>query len=227
MGMITDGFATAFRDYVTAGVPATGEHDPVKSEIRAIGPLIESALGDIGLAGLVTVMYATKAALVADLAHPANSVGLVYADATDANNDLYVKVGAGGSGSWTNTEALHLIVGGLAQPYVDDAEAAAAAAAASAAEISSPVPDLRAWLRAEAYTVTSTIAYNALGRPVSPLNIVWPDGKTGVLTITYNLDGTVSALSATYAGTPARTVAQPTITYSGGVPTDIPAITVS
>lgn len=128
MGNITDAFAGAFRDYVTEGVPASGENEPVKSEIRAIGPLIESALSNIGLGALVDTIYATKAALDADLAHPANSVGLVYADATDANNDLYVKSGASGSGSWANTGALHSIIEGLAQPYVDAAEAAAAAA---------------------------------------------------------------------------------------------------
>ena len=432
MGNITTAIASAFRDFVTDGVAASGVHEPVKSDVRALGPLIEAAIGAAGLGALVGVTKTTKALLEADLAHAAETVALVYADATDANNDLYVKTGASGAGSWTNTGALNLIVEGLFAPHVDaaadSADAAAASAAAAAntvakpiwagklngwpdpffrafdqtaatflgrerwyqsfgpfgpgwtkvknavfdgfalrrtagynqttrsgptiwldelgavpgdtitlyvlvidpaaaggtvycqyqfsqdspfaaiggpvlmqnaagtlagvvadatpkfmraeavvpadatrvqlipynfsgatgfdliavwafkggiatgpawptlpdnyfglrdAEIINPTPDLRAWLRAEAYTVTSTITYNAFGRPVSPLNIVWPDGKTGVLTITYNTDGTVASLSATYAGAPARTVSQPTITYARGVPTNVPAITVS
>lgn len=123
MGVFTDAIAAAFRDFVTAGVPGSGDHEPVKSEIRALGPLIEAMIG-VGL-GTVGVAKTTKDLLDADLAHAANVTALVYADSTDANNDLYVKVGGSGTGSWTNTGALHAIMEGLAQPYVDLAEAAA------------------------------------------------------------------------------------------------------
>lgn len=86
---------------------------------------------------------------------------------------------------------------------------------------------LKDWMRSEAYTITSTLTYNALGRVVSPVNIVWPDGGTGVLTLVYNVDGTVASLSATYVnGAVTKTVAQPTITYAQGLPSVIPAITV-
>jgi hypothetical protein len=123
MGTIADVISAAWRDYVTDGVPASGAHEPVKSEIRDIGPVIESAISAVGLSGLADVAYATRAELDADLDHVADSRGLVYADATDANNDLYVKVGASGAGSWTLTTIIHDIIGGLAQPYVDLAEA--------------------------------------------------------------------------------------------------------
>lgn len=132
MGTIAESFVSVFRDYVTAGVPASGAHEPVKSEIRAIGPVIESAIGTIGLAALVDVVKATRADLNADLAHAAATVALVYADATDANNDLYTKVGGSGSGSWTLTSILHDIVAGAAAPAVAEAEAAAASARTSA-----------------------------------------------------------------------------------------------
>ena len=144
MAAITTTFANVWRDFVTAGVTASGLHEPVKAEIRAIGPLIEAAIGTVGIGALVDVVYATRAALNANLVPAANSVGLVYADPTDANNDLYVKVGGSGVGSWTLTSALHDIVEGLAQeiiaeviaatvePLVDDAQAAAVSAAASA-----------------------------------------------------------------------------------------------
>lgn len=128
MGAVKDQIDYAMRDHNTDGVAASGIHDVVKSDVRAIGPLIETALANIGLGSMLSVAYATKAELDADLAHDADSVGLVYSDGTDANNDLYVKTGASGAGAWTNSGALHDIIGGLAQPYVDAAEAAGAAA---------------------------------------------------------------------------------------------------
>ena len=47
--------------------------------------------------------YATKAALDADLAHPAGTVALVGNDPVLANNGTYIKSGDSGSGSWTQT----------------------------------------------------------------------------------------------------------------------------
>jgi hypothetical protein len=43
---------------------------------------------------------ASKSALIADLAHTAGSVAVVYDDTSSANNGLYIKSGASGSGSW-------------------------------------------------------------------------------------------------------------------------------
>jgi hypothetical protein len=106
MGNIASQFATAFRDFVTDGVASSGPHEVVKGEVRAIGPLIEAALGAVSL-GSVDVIKDTRANLNSDLAYAADSVGLVYGDATGANNDLYIKVGASGSGSWTLTTILH------------------------------------------------------------------------------------------------------------------------
>lgn len=110
MGAITDGLAEAFRDFATAELPASGAHEPIKSEIRAIGPIIESAIANVGLAALVDVVKDTRANLNADLAHLANTIALVYADGTDANNDLYIKVGGSGSGSWTLTSIFHDVI---------------------------------------------------------------------------------------------------------------------
>ncbi|WP_447724647.1 hypothetical protein [Sphingomonas koreensis] len=140
MGAITDAIATAFRDFVTAGIPASGPNHVWKSEARAIGPVIERMIG-VGL-GTVSVVKTTRTLLDADLAHGANTTALVYADATDANNDLYIKVGGSGSGGWTNTEALHTIMEGLGQPYVDLAQAAATAAANSAYRVSPMYPGI-------------------------------------------------------------------------------------
>lgn len=113
MGTITDSIAAAFRDFVSDGVPSSGLHEPIKADIRALGPLIETAIGNAGLGALVSVTKTTKALLDADLAHAADTVALVYADATDANNDLYVKTGASGAGAWTLTSVLHAAVAAL------------------------------------------------------------------------------------------------------------------
>lgn len=131
MGEIKDKYASVFRDFSTDGVESSGDHEPVKSEIREIGPMLETAIGNAALGALVDVVYATRAELDADLAHAAETVALVYADATETNNDLYIKSGASGSGSWTLTSALHDIIGTLSQPYVDNAQAAQAAAEAA------------------------------------------------------------------------------------------------
>jgi len=134
MGTIADIFESVWRDYVTEGVPSSGENLPNKAEIRPIGALIEQALASSVL-GAVDVAYATRAALDADLAHAAGATALVYADATDANNDLYVKTGAAGAGSWTLTSAFHNAIALLAQPYVDDAATEANRAEAAATSI--------------------------------------------------------------------------------------------
>lgn len=94
-------------------------------------------------------------------------------------------------------------------------------------ELADPTNNLRNWMRSEAYTITSTITRRN-GLVVTPVNIVWPDGATGVLTIVYNISGTVASMSATHVkGGVTRTVSQPTITYVNDVASVIPAITVS
>lgn len=105
MGDIADNFAETFRDYATAGVASTGPHEPSKAAIRALGPSIERSLG--AQLGAVSVVKTTQALLNADLAHDADTLALVYADADEAKIDLYVKTGASGAGAWTNTGALH------------------------------------------------------------------------------------------------------------------------
>src|SRR6478609_9513985 len=101
MGAITDAFRSAFRAFVTDGVPASGANEPSKTEIQGIGPTIEEALATINQAQNIAVSYATRAALYADLAHAANSLGLVYNDSDHAKSGYYVKVGSSGSGSWS------------------------------------------------------------------------------------------------------------------------------
>lgn len=152
MGAITDEFVEAFRDFVTDGVASSGLHEPTKAEIRALGALIEAGIANAGLGALVDVVYATKAELDADLAHAANSVGLVYGDATDANNDLYVKAGASGAGAWTQTSIMHDVIEVLAQPYAGAAAASAAEADATSDAFTAATQAKRDLNRAVGYT---------------------------------------------------------------------------
>lgn len=87
--------AEIWRDYETDGVPSSGTHKPVKRDAKLWGLMLESMLAQLGLG------YATKAALDADLLHSANTLAMVYNDATAANNGVYVKSGASGSGAWS------------------------------------------------------------------------------------------------------------------------------
>jgi hypothetical protein len=90
--------AEVFRDNVTAGVPSSGIHEPKKSEIRTLLSDYERTL-DAALEGAALV-FVSKAALDARLDHPANTSAWVVGDAAVANNGIYAKVGASGTGSW-------------------------------------------------------------------------------------------------------------------------------
>lgn len=91
--------AEVWRDYVTDGVPPSGEYNPKKSEIRSWGSSLELMLNAGGLGG--AVWKATKALLTSDLAHAPDTLAVVYEDATSANNGLYIKNGVSGAGSWS------------------------------------------------------------------------------------------------------------------------------
>ena len=98
--------AEVFRDYEVDGVPASGPHQPNKRDIRQTLGMLESMLSQLGLG------YATLALLNADLAHDAHTLASVYDDPTPANNGIYEKVGASGTGSWTR-------VGDLSDPIIE------------------------------------------------------------------------------------------------------------
>lgn len=175
MGAISDAFSSAFRNFLVDGIPASGDNEVIKAEARALGPLIEQAIGTVGL-GAVGTAKTTKALLDADLAHPAGTTALVYADSTDANNDLYVKSGASGAGSWANTGALHLIMEALGQPYVDAAEAAADEAVATVENVALTSNNVRA-----EYLVQVFDGAVAIEGP--PPGFTIPNGYTGHLSV--------------------------------------------
>jgi len=90
MGLVSDAFSVAFRDFVTSGIPASGPHEPVKSEVRGIGTTIEQLLALAGIAGSI---------------YPDTSAGL----AATTDGKLFLVQGAG-----DNFALLYKNVGGSA-----------------------------------------------------------------------------------------------------------------
>lgn len=65
MGKIRDQFADAFRDFNSAGVPASGHRTPPKPEIRAIGVLVEAGIAAAATANNLPAAAALIAPLLA------------------------------------------------------------------------------------------------------------------------------------------------------------------
>ena len=89
---------TVWRNYVTDGVPSSGNHKVKKSATRTWGTAVETRLAAVSTAAK---LYQTRANLYADLTEDANTLAWVYGDSTVSYNGIYMKVGSSGSGSWT------------------------------------------------------------------------------------------------------------------------------
>lgn len=96
--------AVVFDDYNASGIPSSGKKKVKKSEARAWGAWVESIIAAFTSSG--GLIYSSLALLNADLAHGANSMAWVLGDATVANNGVYRKNGASGTGSWTRVSDL-------------------------------------------------------------------------------------------------------------------------
>jgi hypothetical protein len=111
--------------------PSSAPTQPNKATIRRYFKQFEVGL-DAGLSngGLI---YDTKANMDADLAHDANSSAWVIADSTVANNGIYRKDGASGSGSWTR-------IADLPYSFICASNAGAGTANAIQGTTSIPIP---------------------------------------------------------------------------------------
>jgi hypothetical protein len=98
----------AYRDYVVDGVVSTGPNDPAKADIRNLWIALGAVLDAFSSTGGAYVGFTTQALMFANLAYPAGTVGEVLADSTTANDGLYLKSGASGSGAWTQVSTLTL-----------------------------------------------------------------------------------------------------------------------
>ncbi|RFB95289.1 hypothetical protein B5K11_10115 [Rhizobium leguminosarum bv. trifolii] len=139
-----------YRDYVTDGIPSSGNNKVRKAEIRSLLTGYESIIAAFTSAG--GLIYSSKAAIDADLAHAANSMAWVIGDATTANNGVYGKVGASGTGSWTRRSDL---------PFSFIIASDAGAGTANAIQATTAIP-----VSGSALVVTNVFEANA-GSPVT------------------------------------------------------------
>lgn len=123
--------ASVWRDFTTDGVPASGKWAPQKSKIRAWGAWLEGIVSAFTSNG--GLIYTSLAAMNADLLHGANSSAWVVGDATVANNGIYRKIGASGSGSWSR-------VADLPYSFIRATDAGAGTANAIVATTAIPLP---------------------------------------------------------------------------------------
>lgn len=90
--------AEVARDYETDGVPSSGNHKIKKPNLRSWGGWVEGIINAFtSNSGLV---YVFKSTLDGDLSPAINSMAWVVGDPVAANNGVYKKLGAPGSGSW-------------------------------------------------------------------------------------------------------------------------------
>ncbi|MDP2358027.1 MAG: hypothetical protein Q8M31_18450 [Beijerinckiaceae bacterium] len=83
--------ARVFRDYVTDRVPATGEHEPVKREIRDVLGAMGDAIGALALAsGGPSLTFETKAAADLSVAHDDGVSSYIWGDPDPELNGVYV-----------------------------------------------------------------------------------------------------------------------------------------
>ncbi|MEP9374989.1 hypothetical protein [Mesorhizobium sp. KR1-2] len=127
MGILTQLAQTVFNGWNANGTPR--QIDPQEAVVW--GTDIERAIS----AGLSNggLIYDTKANMDADKAHPANSSAWVIGDSTVANNGIYRKTGASGSGSWVR-------IADLPYSFISASNTGAGTANAITATTSIPVP---------------------------------------------------------------------------------------
>ncbi|WP_180980689.1 hypothetical protein [Sinorhizobium sp. M4_45] len=89
---------------IWADGPSSDPYEPKKEQIRAWGAWVEGIITAFTSSG--GLIYSSKTALDADLSKAANSMAWVIGDPVAANNGVYGKVGASGTGSWTRRSDL-------------------------------------------------------------------------------------------------------------------------
>lgn len=89
---------------IWADGPSSNPYEPDKAQIRSWGAWVEGIItGIISNGGLI---FTSLASLTASLNYDANRMAWVLGDATVANNGVYRKFGASGTGSWTRVSDL-------------------------------------------------------------------------------------------------------------------------
>lgn len=84
---------------IWADGPTSMPYQPPKSDIRSWGTWVEGVINAFTSNG--GLVYTSRAALFADLAHGAPAMAWVLGDTMTAYNGIYAKAGISGSGSWS------------------------------------------------------------------------------------------------------------------------------
>lgn len=156
MVTLTEQAAAVYSDYNVLGVASSQKKKPPKPDIRTLFARIDYALLALTAAGGIQYIYATRAALYANLTPAAGAIGFVYGDSDPAKDDFYVKIGGTGTGSW---QALGItlspsVVAALGELSDSVAEAVAANNAAQTAKTAA----VAAQVTASAASATATNA---------------------------------------------------------------------
>ena len=126
MGTITTALSTAFRDFTVNGVASSGAHEPIKANIRALGPLIEAQIAAAAIAGGDLEEAAAVIAPLADVASDALDALNLAIDEMNGTVTLIIESAV--------SEATSVAEGfaDAAEGFRDEAEGFADGAAASA-----------------------------------------------------------------------------------------------
>lgn len=184
MALFTKPAADVFAP-TTAGGALRGA---VMGDAQTWGIELENAISV--LEGVITaftsnggLIYSTKAAMLADLAHDPNTMAWVISDSTTANNGVYQKSGASGIGTWVRKADL---------PYSFIRMTDVGAGTANAIQVTSAIPTSSSVLRVanvfEANAGNVTLSENgAAAKPLltSSGNQIAPGGLVAGMMIIY------------------------------------------
>ncbi|QJX06179.1 hypothetical protein [Rhizobium brockwellii] len=160
-----------WRDFVSDGIPASGNHKPSKPDVRAWGTNIDNFIGSIGVVN--SLIFSTKALLLADVAHDDNTMAWVVSDLVADNNGIYQKSGASGLGTWAR-------VADLPYPFIPASNVGAGTPNALQATTDIPISETAlVWLPIFATNTASpvTVAFNGS----SPLTVKTNPGNDVVV----------------------------------------------
>lgn len=153
-------FAAANGTYIMNAVSADGTQSLPNIAVQVFDlAALAAAIAAGSLAGVIGAKYETEALRNADLAKDAGTIALVYGDSEPLKNDLSYKIGASGSGSWSDPLGL---MAGLSYAQATRAVSAADAAAASFAATAG-ILDARGVAVGETGDPAIAAAYSFLG----------------------------------------------------------------
>ncbi|QJX04736.1 hypothetical protein [Rhizobium brockwellii] len=160
-----------YRDFVTDGIPSSGNHKPTKADIRSWGGYLESFIA--GSSVVNSLIKTTRALLLADVDHEESTMAWVITDPTTAYNGIYEKVGASGLGTWNR-------VADLPYPFIPASNVGAGTPNALQATTDIPISETAlVWLPIFATNTASpvTVAFNG----ASPLTVKTNPGNDVVV----------------------------------------------